>query len=764
VNRYQSLDVADVLNNVAASLSLDSARQEILNLKVEYNPLIIERRIKETSEALAILNKGSTISFNGINDISSYLNSSLRGEVLLGNELMQCSRFHHHCQRLIQELTYFDEAEILRDYLESLKINEKVFKEIDTALDLNGNVKRGASKQLNKLFGDLDSLNANIGEKAQQFLKDNAKSLQEESVYTRNNRVSFLVKNSDKNKFAGYRYGGSGSGQATYVEPQLFVEMNNQRSQLEEAIEREIHQILKKLTLLLSEIAIDYLNNYESINRLAIIFAKAEYAYRNKGIMAKFSRNEQLSLIKVRHPLLSEAKAIKNDYHFYEEYCGICISGSNTGGKTVSLKTIALSILMTYVGLPVFAESATIPFFDSLYIDMQDNQSLNDSLSTFSSHLKNLNDIFKAASKNSLILIDELASGTDPKEAEALSLAIIDKFIDNNIKFVLTTHYDGIKKYSYENDHILLASVGFDEIELKPTYIYHEGLIGDSNALTIAEKYLDDKILLNNAQNYLKKQRSDADELLAKLNQEKAIIEKEHEELNLKIESLEKERANFEKERENFNNRYRNKESELIIELEEIYQQKMNEAEELLKKIRKEEKSQNAKSIYKELESKHNEIQVAKPQEKLNIGDQVRIEGNTKTGIIDKIEKDNAIVKINNMSLRVKLNKLEKIGATVKKKVNTYIPRQRKYVANEINLVGMHVEEALILLEKYLSDAFGAHKNKVKIIHGVGTQALRKAIQSNLKKYKYISKFYDGDYFDGGLAVTIVEFNNEAKR
>ncbi|MBQ1508988.1 MAG: Smr/MutS family protein, partial [Erysipelotrichaceae bacterium] len=478
------------------------------------------------------------------------------------------------------------------------------------------------------------------------------------------------------------------------------------------------------------------------------------YGMNEKAVVADISEDGEFLLDNVAHPLIARDKVVRNTYRLSTAYQGIVISGSNTGGKTVGLKVIGLSIVSSYLGIPVIAEDAKIPLYDCVYVDIDDNQSIADSLSTFSAHITNINRILSKASADSFILIDELISGTDPKEAQAISLAIIDRIKEIGSRFVITTHFDDIKNYSYNDETILLSAVSFDMDELRPTYHYIEDSVGSSNALEIASRYFDDPSIIEKAREYLKREKTEEDSLMKKLEEEVAVYQKKNEVLKKTEEEnrqlkkeLEDKLKSFENEKTLLREKYRQ-------ELEEYVRKISEEAREKLNSL----KTKEDKKVVKEIEELVSYEEVPKETEEVpEVGDNVRINDNEQIGVLEEIRGDRAVVNVRGIKVRTTLNSLRKMPKTKTAKVYQEKVR-RASVSREINVIGKRVEEALEEIEPYLDSAYAYGLSSVKIIHGIGTGALRDGIRRRLRQIKIVAKAENGDYHDGGSAVTIVEF------
>ena len=754
MNDYRNLDLHVIKGQIAELAAIEESASFIMNEEVDFNPLKIRHNCLETSEALKILKEGNVISFDGIRNVNPLLEKADRNMVLTGVELKNILVFHHHSERIKRQFEKFDPDLNIRDYSDSISVSEKVFHRVEDCVDNSGEIKESASERLKNICSELSRCEKDLLARAQNFLEKHQSSLQEASIYVRNERITFLIKNSDKNKYNGYVYGTSSSGLASYVEPASFIEPNNRKLKLMQDREDEIERILRELSYLVSSVSDLYYHDLESLIKLCVIFAKATFGLNRGGIIPRICSGFAFDFKDLAHPLINPDKVVSNSYRLYEPYRGIVISGSNTGGKTVSLKSIGLSILMTYLGIPIIATEADVPLYDHIYIDIDDNQSIQDSLSTFSAHITNINNILKDADEHSLILIDELISGTDPKEAQAISLAILDKIKEIGSVFIITTHFDEIKNYSYKDENILLSSVGFNMETLSPTYRYLEDSVGSSNALEIASRYFEDAGIIENARNYLKIRRTQEEELLERLSKqieetahEKEKLNKLQEENRILKEEYEKKIAEFEKQRQELKEDYVRKLNE---ELDEIRLQAL----EKLDSIKDRQEGKAAVRQIEELRSE--EVPIEKPAE-LKVGDNVRIKDNEQIGIISEIRGDTVTVSIRGLTVKTKKSDLTLMPKTIKHKTKVISPKYKR-IASEINLVGQRVEDGLVMMEEYLDRANAAHMSSVKVIHGIGTGALRSALRERMKRLSYVKSFKDGDYYDGGSAVTIVEF------
>ena len=750
MNNYQQIDLDRVKSDVAFYASIEDSKTYILNEEVSFNPIKIRRNIAETSEILKLIKKDIFISFDGIENINHLFEKASKDIVLTPVEVSQVLNFHNHCNRIKDILTKLEGDLAIKDYSDSIYINKNLAIEINKIVDNHGNIKDDASTKLKEIIDNIEKNEKALYDNARIFINRHQDSLQEPTFFIRNNRVTFLIKNSDKNKYNGFTYGSSASGLAFYVEPESFISLNNNHISLEEDKEDEIERLLRNLTYYIADNSESYINNYDSLLKLNVVYAKANYGFHNLGILGSIS-NDQLYLKDVCHPLIDRKEVVSNTYTLKKPYKGIVISGTNTGGKTVGLKVIGLSVLMTYLGIPVIAEDVQIPLYNNIYVDIDDNQSISNSLSTFSAHISNINFILNNANDKSLILIDELISGTDPKEAQAISLAILNKIEKLNAHFVVTTHYDDIKNYAYDNPEILLSSVGFDNENLKPTYKYIENSVGASNALEIANRYFDDKELILFARNIVKNKSSKQDELLDKLSKEIEDNEKLKNELEIKNNELNTFKTEYESKIKEFElnkaELLKKYENELNAYIEDIKCQ----AEEKLDSI----KESSQKEVVNVIESlKVNYVEPEK--ETFEVDDNVKVGDGDRIGVITAINGNKVEINVNGMTIKTSIDNLTKMPKTKKTVVKVEKP-VHKMINHELVIVGKRVEEGLELVDYFLDDALSNNLTQVKIIHGIGTGQLKNAVRERLKKYKFVKSYADGDYHDGGSAVTIVK-------
>ena len=756
LNNYEGLELNLIKKEVANEALFSMSKDYILNEEVSFNPIVIRNNLKKTKEALNIISKHGRFAFDELKDISDSLNNLNKGFTLTSNELLEVYEHNACVKRIVRYFKQIEELEELEDYTASLFYDDNLMNEINLKIDSNGEVKEDASTKLKTLYDRALEVDSLINEKAKEFIRDNTNSLQESLIYYRNNRACFLIKNTDKNKFDGFTYGNSASGLASYVEPKVLTSLNNEKSDINNDIKEEINKILYNLSLLVLKDAQNFLDNLESLMLLEVYFAKANYGFSKTGVVA--SIDDELYLKDLAHPLIDDKKVVLNTYSIKKPYRAIVIGGSNTGGKTVSLKNIGVSVLMTYLGIPLIASEAKIPLYDEVYIDINDSQSIIDSLSTFSSRLLSLNNILNHITDRSLVLIDEIASGTDPKEGEALALAIIETLNNCGCNFVITTHYSKVKKYALASKNILLSSQAFDNLKLLPTYKYIENSLGQSNGLEIASRYITNSNLLSRAKTILKENESDEERVLRLLEEERAKLDYKQKELDAMLSKQKELTDKYQKELDNYKAKKASLEKEAQDKIDEYVERQKEKARHIIKKIRKENlKEHEAQKIASELNDLFIDQKNQVINEDIKVGDNVIVLSTSQVGKVETIKDNKVTVIVNGISLKTSLDNLNKTVAP-KKEVKKRVDKSFNRCDKEIVLVGKRCEEALELLSKYLDDAYGSNLKSCRIVHGYGTGVLKKAIHEALKKNKIVKSFHLADAYDGGGAITIVEF------
>lgn len=774
--------------SVESSLELDTVKEQMIQycsfslgrkMLEERRPsdskLIIKRDHARIQEALAASVHYGPMPFGGIQDLRTILANAEKGMTLTPAELLNVAKLIQGLKSIVayeKELSEIDHPE-LKDLVGSLIIHEQLVKQLSRCLNDYGEIKDNASHELETIRRSLKRADGAINDAAAQFISRHASSIVDSIVTTRFGRTVVLLKAAEKNSFGGMVYGDSASGQASYVEPSSFVPLNNRKQQLIEQEKEEMERILRELSSAVGAIAKEEIANIETCAILDELFAKAEWGRIHNACVAELTEKKQIVIEKARHPLIDEKKVVTNDYRLIEPHRVLLITGPNTGGKTVSMKVIGLFVLMTYCGMPVTCEAAAIPFFDRVFADIGDDQSVASSLSSFSAHIQKQAEITRYATKDSLVLLDEVGSGTDPREGEALAIAILNDLRQKQCMTIATTHYGRLKAYGKRHDDILLASVQFDQEKLTPTYKYMEGLTGSSNAFAIAEKYGLPSGIVKYAR-FLKNQaKTEEDELIDRLEAQLSANAQKGEELEQRLQQVQEKEKQLKKEEAIINHEKEVAKDKAEKEAEKYLDRVKQEADEILADIRKKEKEvhyhealSRRKDLAKINQKKDTEAPVD-PNHVYHVGDAVELRANDQVCEIVKIEKKDITILLNGREIKVRKNQIRPslhVIPKMKKKpqesvvVNTGA-NLFSTMSTECNLIGMHVDEAMEKMDVYIDQCKVHGLKNFRIIHGDGSGALRKAVHQRLAKDKSVKEYHLGMPSEGGTGATVVTLN-----
>ncbi len=738
-----------------------------------YEPLLIRRNNERLKEALEACYKFGPMPFSGIRDIRTVLENAKKGRTLTAQELTNILSVIHGIKSIhaygegLKEINH----EHLNDLIESLIIHHKCESVLSSCVNEYGEIKDHASAELASIRRQLRSVDGEIASVVQRFMQSHSNSMVDDIVTYRNGRALVLVKASDKNTFGGLVYGDSASGQASYVEPPVLIAVNNKKQQLQSAESQEIQKILVMCSKEVSSIALEEIANIETCGLLDTLFAKAQWGVQHDGIAASLTEEKNLEILKARHPLIDPTLVVSNNYRIQDPHRILLITGPNTGGKTVSMKIIGLFTLMTYCGMPVTAESALIPYFDHVFCDIGDDQSVVSSLSSFSAHVKKLADTVENATGNSLALLDEIGSGTDPREGEALAIAILNELRQRGTMCVATTHYSRLKSYGKRHDDILLASVQFDMEKLAPTYKFLEGITGQSNALEVAQRYGLSKSIIQYAR-FLKDQaKTNEDELIERLELQLNQTQKKNEMLDEKLAEIKQYQKQIQEEKVRLQAQRDTLKQQAEEEAESYIEQAKKEADQILKQMRQmQEKSRyhEVLEIRQKLTRQQEVIPTDEKEEKHTfvVGDTVEIRSSGQVAIISDIRKKDIIIKMNGREMRVKENQIRPSLRIIPKVKNETIMTVSTgggltaSMPSECNLIGMHVDEAVETARDYM-DSAKIHKiRQFRIIHGDGSGALRKAIHKMLAGDRNVEEFRLGMPQEGGTGATVVKMKD----
>lgn len=677
-------------------------------------------------------------------------------------------------------------SDSLSEFFDGLEPLSPLCDEIRRCIISVDEISDDASSNLKSIRRSIRSTGDRIHAQLNQMLNNqNVRNCLQDFVITmRNGRYCLPVKAEAKSQITGMVHDQSSSGSTLFIEPMAVVNLNNELKELSIKEQDEIAVILATLSAKAGEYIPAIETDYQILTELDFIFAKAAYALEYNGITPHFNTERKIRILKGRHPLLDAKKVVPIDISLGSDFDQLVITGPNTGGKTVSLKTVGLLTLMGQAGLPIPAgDRSELSVFDDIFADIGDEQSIEQNLSTFSSHMTNIIHILKEANEHSLVLFDELCAGTDPTEGAALAVSILSYFHSRGIRTMATTHYSEIKIYALTTGGIENACCEFDVETLSPTYRLLIGIPGKSNAFAISKKLGLSDTLIDDARTRISSNEQNFEDLLSDLEASRITIEKEQAEINRyksEITALKQQLKNKQEKLDESRDAILRKAKE---EANQILQEAKDTADEAIRNFNKygttrpsiQEMEKQRTNIREKMaanekkSSKEKETAIYNPKvpKKLRIGDSVKVLSMNLTGTVHSLPnaKGDLFVQMGILRSQVNIKDLvliEDAAPGSKKYAKTGAGKLKMSksasVSTEINLIGKTVDEAIALLDKYLDDAYLAHLPSVRIVHGKGTGALRSAVQSHLKRQSYIKSFHLGEFGEGDAGVTIAEF------
>jgi DNA mismatch repair protein MutS2 len=735
-----------------------------------------------TDEATIILRLKGNVPLGGIHDIRAFAKRSKIGSTLSPHELLDISSTLYASRQVKKFIEELIEEELsipfLQKYSEKLIVLPDLEKRINYCIGDNGEVLDGASDKLRTLRQQLKTLESRAREKLENIIRSSSaqKMLSDAIITIRNDRYVIPVKQEYRSAFGGMVHDQSASGATLFIEPQSVVEINNTLNETKLKERQEIERILIELS---SEVAVEadsLLNNVALLAEIDFMFAKGAYSQKIKGSKPKINNQGYIRLVKARHPLIPKEEVVPNDVELGKDFTSIVITGPNTGGKTVTLKLVGLLTLMAQSGLQLPAlDGSEMGIFQSVYADIGDEQSIEQSLSTFSSHMVNIVDILKKVDANSLVLFDELGAGTDPGEGAALAISILDHVYQRGARVIATTHYPELKAYGYNRKGVMNASVEFDVETLSPTYKLLIGVPGRSNAFEISKRLGLDEEVIEHARLHISAESNQVENMIASLEENRRKAEAELEEATSFKKDAEELHRELQQQIIEFNEKrdrmYEKAEQKAADSIEKAKQ----EAEEIIKHLREMQKQHYTTIKDHELIEARKRLENAAPDlvknkkvtkqtatntEKLAPGDEVKVISlNQKGHLIEKVGSNEWQVQIGIMKMKVKEKNLEYISRpkVVETKPLATVRGTDAHVKLELDLRGERYEDALMKVEKYIDDALLAGYPRVSIIHGKGTGALRKGVQEYVKNHRSVKNARYGEASEGGTGITVIE-------
>lgn len=788
LKHINSLELEKVLSLLSNHASMKDTKEKCHGLLPSFSANKVGELLKQTDDAYKLIAKFGAPSFGRAENVNSKLSSALAGSTLSMGSLLSIGElfrvirgvkeWHDNNKGFSSALDCFFEVLMPNKYFE-----DKIFFAIKSEDEMSDN----ASEKLSRIRRTLRNSSLNIKERLDKIVKNPKQSqyLQDAIVTMRQGRYVVPVKAEYKAQIPGLLHDTSASGATLFIEPMSVVEINNEIKELQAAEKNEIERILSELSGEAAQFAESAMRSYDALVEIDLCFAKAKLAYAMKASVPELNCDGIIMLKNARHPLIDMKKAVPITLEIGTAYRALIITGPNTGGKTVAMKTVGLLTLMAYCGLMIPAgDNSRIAVFDGVFADIGDEQSIEQSLSTFSSHMNNIISILGAAGDNSLVLFDELCSGTDPIEGSALSIAILTELIKRKSTVIATTHYPELKTFAMENKDTENACCEFDIETLKPTYKLLIGIPGRSNAFEISKKLGLDESLVEAASNFVSGEYKEFDDVVKKLEEAKVQAEKEKVEINiLKSEILKQKKeiadlnANLQKRKEKIIESARKEANDIIEYSRNASNSLLGEIEDIKKKLNKENSSFSAekarrlaKSAIEKMEVKtdsakeNEEFSEAESSAPISVGDSVRVKGFAKPGIVEQINEKEGYVFVVLGSLRTKVErqnvaliKSPKSNKPKTRNVSGLKSKMQREVKRELDIRGFASDEGIMEVDRFIDEAVLSGTSTVIIIHGKGTGVLKKAVRAHLKNHPSVATYRPGVFGEGEDGVTVAE-------
>lgn len=781
-NNLKKLEFDKILEAISTYCKTYIGKKYVSELRPSQAREEVQNMLAETSQGVVLIQRNSTPPLGSIADITVYLKTldgcgtlSIKALLELQNILQMAANLKDYFAKDHLATSDFSAIE---QYFNDLYVNPSIVSTFAKSIVDEDTIADTASSKLQDIRRRQRKIEQDIRSKLNTILHSStySKYMRENLVTIRNGRFVIPVKEEYRSSVKGFVHDMSSSGSTVFIEPIAVFDLNNELSNLQIEENIEIERILQNLSGLLYPYTKELESNVEIIGKLDFIFAKAHYSLALHCATPEINSSKVIILKNARHPLIAPEHVVPSSLELGSEYSTLIITGPNTGGKTVTLKTIGLLTAMACSGLDIPAdEHSSIYVFDHIFADIGDEQSISESLSTFSSHMSNIVGITRNATSDSLILVDELGSGTDPLEGAHLAISILQYFTELGAITVATSHYQELKQYALVTPGFKNASVEFDIENLRPTYRLLIGIPGKSNAFAISKKLGLDPFIIDRAASMIDKETVHLEDLLKTIYDDKSKIEDEKIRTAKTLAEVEELKKNLKHQ----NSDVLNKEKELISNAKQEAKQILLDAKETVNTIIKDIGSSTSASQANKLRNKLNEeissiktnvedVQVTHPIERENIkpGLTVFVSNlNSEGVIVSNISKDDTVqVQIGMMKMKVDIKYLQEVTKSQKtdsgKSANyTYTGRsslKSQHVSSEINLLGLTVDEAIPIIDKYLDDCYMAKLSPIRIVHGKGTGALRAGIHRYLKTNKIVDSFRLGTFGEGEMGVTVV--------
>ncbi|MBE5806512.1 MAG: endonuclease MutS2 [Clostridiales bacterium] len=781
------LEYYSILEELSKHCKTYIGKQQSLSLQPSNNINTSKENLYQTSIFYSLLIRHGNAPLDNFENIDIYIKKLESYIPITPKALLEIAKILNIANNLKNYFTTANtenEFSHIKDIFNELYSNSTIYSNITKSIIDENNISDDASKTLNSLRRNRRNLENSIKEKLNYFIhsSSNSKYIMEPIITIRNNRYVIPIKIEYKENVKGLIHDISASGSTVYIEPTTIFDLNNKINNIKLEENIEIEKIIENLSSMLYPIISNIKHTINIIGNIDFLFAKAKYSQSINGIEPIINNEKFINLIQARHPLINPEHVVPIDINLGNTFNSLIITGPNTGGKTVTLKTVGLLCLMAASGLHIPAkENSSIFIFDNIFADIGDEQSIQESLSTFSSHIKNIIDILNSSTDKSLILIDELGSGTDPIQGANLAISILEHFHNKGCLTLSTTHYSELKNYALVTDGFENASSEFDIEHLRPTYKILIGVPGKSNAFAISKKLGLPQEILNRAEGLLTSDNINIEELIKNIYDDKLTIEKEKELITKNLNQIEQLRkkleidtSSIEKQKNDLINNAKNEARQILLSAKE-------EANDIIKELNNLYNSIDSTSLKKAHTLRDNlnnniksniptitedNLTTSKENIEINIGATVLVKPFNMIGTILTIpNKNNEVmvqiggtktnIKVTNLELTSESNSSNKTNNI--QKHNSKSSLKSKTVSSEINVIGENVEDAIFVIDKYIDDCYLSNLQTARIVHGKGTGKLREGIHQFLKKHPHIKSYRLGTYGEGEMGVTIIE-------
>ena len=771
---YDVLEFYKIINELIDLSRLEKTKEKFLDIDIIKEKSVLDKELMLMMEMIDFYKYDDGLELAGLADITRMMNSiDIIGSYLSAEDLAVLKKnlmiFRISKSRAKNVRDKYRTIWNLFSDVEEVKDIENFISE---AINDEGVLKDEASIGLRDVRRQKQNINANIKEKFDELIsnKSTQNAIQERIITQRNDRYVIAVKTDFKGLIKGIEHDRSATGSTVYIEPLNVVSLNNKLREYEAREREEIRKILLRITELVKTKKEEILEIKEILEKLDFIDAKTTYSVNKKCIVPKIINKEYLKLVEARHPLINENTVVPINFELGNPENIMLITGPNTGGKTVTLKVAGLLTIMALSGIPIPANEKTeIGYFHNVLADIGDEQSLEQNLSSFSGHVSKIKDIIENANSKSLVLMDELGSGTDPMEGAAFAMAIIDYLNKKHVTSIITTHYSEVKAYAFNTTGIKSASMEFDVETLSPTYKLLEGIPGESNALIIARKYGISEEVIENAKSYISEDNQRVEEMLKSIKEKNDELETMQAQLEATRTELDKQKSIYEQNMIKLENEKNEIIKRAYEEADNYLKNMQAKAKNLIDKINSEEsKKEDAKNAQRSLnmlresfitDKKKNvkEKKVVTQNVDFSVGEEVLVKTMNQNGKILKIMPNNRIqVQTGILKLVVSTDDIVKIQKKKTNKFKNFASLKRtSQVRGEIDLRGMNADEAIAELETYMDRAMLTGYHEIYIIHGKGTMVLRKKIHEYLRTSKYVTEFKDANQNEGGIGCTV---------